>query len=85
MNAMSKAALAVAILVLAGAPAVADPLPKRVGDCVASAIKSVETRLVDGSTNQPIPGSGSAVSFIDGLYQVSYDNVSAIEQSRAGG
>jgi hypothetical protein len=84
MSPMTKAAVAAAGLILAGMPVLANPLPARVGDCVASRVKSVETRLVDGSTNQPIPGSGSAVSFIDGLYQVSYDTLPAIEASRAG-
>jgi hypothetical protein len=64
--------------------AFAQPLPKRVGDCARTKIKSVETRLVDGSTHKPIPGSGSAVSFENGGYQVSYDTVPAIEQSKKG-
>jgi hypothetical protein len=66
------------------APALAAPLPKRVGDCAPTRIKSIETRLVDGSTNQPVPGSGSAVSFSNGGYQVSYDTVAAIEHSKKG-
>jgi hypothetical protein len=65
-------------------PARAGDLPKRVGECVTTRIKSVETRLVDGSTNKPVPGSGSAVSFKNGGYQVSYDTVPAIEHSKAG-
>lgn len=68
----------------AAAPAFAGDLPTRVGACVETTIKSVETRLVDGSTNRPVPGSGSAVSFANGGYQVSYDTVPAIESSRAG-
>ncbi len=66
------------------APAQAANLPKRVGACMETKIKSVGTRLVDGSTGKPIPGSGSAVSFTNGGYQVSYDTVPAIEQSRPG-
>ncbi|HUI20790.1 MAG TPA: hypothetical protein VLZ74_07065 [Methylocella sp.] len=62
----------------------ADDLPARVGDCAKTAIKSVETRLIDESTNKPIPGSGSAVSFENGGYQVSYDTIPAIEHSKAG-
>jgi hypothetical protein len=57
-------------------------LPQRVGQCVETRIKTVETRLVDGNT--PIAGSGSAVSFVNGGYQVSYDTVRAIEHSRPG-
>jgi len=74
-----------AILCLgATAPAQAGGLPERIGQCVKTSIKSVETRLVDGATNKPIPGSGSAVSFANGGYQVSYDTVPAIVHSKAG-
>ncbi|MBI1867895.1 MAG: hypothetical protein HYS06_06325 [Methylocystis sp.] len=66
------------------ASAQAGDLPKRVGACVETRIKSVETRLVDGATNKPIPGSGSAVSLENGGYQVSYDTLPAIERSKAG-
>jgi hypothetical protein len=59
-------------------------LPMRVGACVTTTIKDIETRLVDGSTGQPIPGSGSAVAFTNGGYQVSYDTVPAVENSKAG-
>jgi hypothetical protein len=65
-------------------PALAGELPKKVGGCAATTIKSVGTRLVDGVTNQPMRGSGSAVRFVNGGGQVSYDTVPAIEQSRAG-
>ena len=86
---MSKAT-ALIVIVLAGlitTAATAHPrgnLPERVGLCVETRIKSVETRLVDGSNNAPIAGSGSAVSFVNGGYQVSYDTVPAIEHSRPG-
>jgi hypothetical protein len=60
------------------APARARELPIRVGTCVSTTIKSIETRL------QGVPGSGSAVSFENGGYQVSYDKVSAIEHSKVG-
>ncbi|MGO9674835.1 MAG: hypothetical protein ACLPSF_11840 [Methylocella sp.] len=49
-----------------------------------TAIKSVETRLVDGSTNKPMLDSGSAVSFANGGYQVSYDAIPAIVHSKQG-
>jgi hypothetical protein len=63
--------------------AIADPLPTKIGQCTNTTIKDVTTRLEDGSTNQPIPGSGSAVDFANGGYQVSYDTIAAITQSRA--
>jgi len=59
-------------------PAFAGELPRRVGECVTTAIKSVGTRLDD------TPGSGSAVSFENGGDQVGYDTVPAIERSTAG-
>ena len=65
-------------------PLHAADLPQRVGECVETKIKTVETRLVDSSTNKPIAGSGSAVSFENGGYQVSYDTVPEIEESKKG-
>jgi hypothetical protein len=64
--------------------AAADPLPTQVGQCTNTTIKDVTTRLQDGATNKPIPGSGSAVDFANGGYQVSYDTITTITQSRAG-
>jgi hypothetical protein len=55
----------------------------RVGDCVNTAVDWIGTRL--GSQVQaPVPGSGSAIKFTNGGYQVGYDTVPAIDQSRAG-
>jgi hypothetical protein len=65
-------------------PAFADPLPKQVGQCSETAIRKIETRLVDGTTGKPVPGSGSAVSFANRGYQVSYDAEPAIQASRRG-
>jgi hypothetical protein len=76
--------MGVAALALQAATATADPLPVQIGQCSNTTIKDVTTRLVDGSTNKPIPGSGSAVNFANGGYQVSYDAIAAITQSRAG-
>jgi hypothetical protein len=64
--------------------AAADPLPTQIGQCTNTTIKDVTTRLQDGATNRPIPGSGRAVDFANGGYQVSYDTITAIAQSRAG-
>ena len=51
-----RAASLTAVLIMAAAPAAAGALPTRVGACVVTTIESVETRLVDGATNQPIAG-----------------------------
>lgn len=84
MRIMANIGLAIAGVLFLMDPAIAGSTPTRIGDCVTSAIKSIGTRLIDGSTNLPIPGSGSAVSFENGIYQVSYDTVRAIDQSRKG-
>jgi hypothetical protein len=80
---MRPAAFVFALAALA-APAFAAGLPTHVGQCVRTTVKTVETRLVDGSTNQPVAGSGSAISFANGGYQVSYDQLSSVDSSRAG-
>lgn len=53
-------------------------LPVRIGDCVDTAVKQVSNRL-DG-----VPDSGSAIEYRNGGYQVSYETVDAVQQSRAG-
>ncbi len=60
------------------------PVPRRVGQCVRTTIARVTQRLEDGSTGRVIPDSGSAVAFANGLYQVSYDQVPAVNRSRRG-
>ncbi|HEY5070523.1 MAG TPA: hypothetical protein VII63_00685 [Caulobacteraceae bacterium] len=62
----------------------AEPMPHRVGQCVTTRIRAVTTRLEDGVTHQPEPGSGSAVKFTNGGYQVSYETIGAISRSRGG-
>jgi hypothetical protein len=63
--------------------AAADPLPTRVGQCAMAQVKQVETRLQDGS-GQPVANSGSAIQFFNGGYQVSYDQIPALDASRRG-
>jgi hypothetical protein len=74
-------ALSLAALI---APATASGLPTHVGQCVNTTVKKVETRLTDGSNNQPIADSGSATSFANGGYQVSYDQMPSVDASRPG-
>jgi hypothetical protein len=64
--------------------AAAEPLPSRVGDCSATTVKKVETRLMNGESGQMSPDSGSAIEFANGGYQVSYEQVEAVDRSRAG-
>ena len=76
------AALAVVAPALA-VPAAAEPMPKRVGDCAKTKVSRIETRLIDGD-GKPVAGSGSAIDLVNGGYQVSYDQVAAIDASRPG-
>jgi hypothetical protein len=76
--------MAFALLLGCSAVAVAAPLPTRVGECSESTIARIGERLQDGVTGQPMPGSGSAVTFANRGYQVSYDEEPAILHSRRG-
>ena len=58
--------------------AFAQGLPMRVGQCSTTRVKWVGTRLDN------TPGSGSAIQFMNGGYQVSYDQVAAVDRSRPG-
>jgi hypothetical protein len=62
----------------------AGSLPKRIGECRETRITQITTRLMDGTTRRPIRDSGSAVSFSNGGYQVSYEEEEAISRSRVG-
>lgn len=59
-----------------------DPLPVRVLDRGGSAIQQVSGRL-GGQIGAP-GANGSIVSFVNGGYNVSYDDVGAIKNSPAG-
>ncbi|HXQ09488.1 MAG TPA: hypothetical protein VN805_00655 [Caulobacteraceae bacterium] len=52
--------------------------PTQVGECVQTTVQQVGTRL------ENTPGSGSAISYADGVDQVSYDQVPGIDASQAG-
>ena len=75
--------MAILLVSICSAPAEAQ-LPTAPGICVLTRIESIGTRLVDGRTNQPIRGSGSAVTFANKGYQVSYEDEQAISSSRVG-
>jgi hypothetical protein len=73
-----------AIVLALTSPAFAKGLPKHVGQCILKRVEKVETRLIDGATNQPILGSGSAIKFKNGGYQVSYQQEEAVDHSSSG-
>lgn len=65
----------------------AAPLPQKIGTCTQSFVKEISYRLSAPDSNRvfiPVPGSGSAILFTNGGYQVSYDDVPAIHASRKG-
>ncbi len=52
--------------------------PTQVGACAQTTVQQVGTRL------ENTPGSGSAISYADGVSQVSYDQVPGIDASQSG-
>ena len=82
---MRHSGYATVVLGLAwAATAIAAPLPAAVGQCSDTRIAKIGERLEDGATGEPMAGSGSAVTFANRVYQVSYDEEPAIQHSRRG-
>jgi hypothetical protein len=54
------------------------------GACVGTKIAKLEHRLQNGENGPMVPGSGSAVAFANGGYQVSYEEVDAVHHARNG-
>lgn len=84
---IGKRTALMALIVLLPAAAFAqrnDPIPTRVGTCAFTHVREVSQRLEDGVTHRVIPNSGSAVTLANGLYQVSYDQIGAVNRSRRG-
>lgn len=61
-----------------------EPLPTIVGKCSKTIVSKISTRLTDGTTGQSISGTGSAISYANGGYQVSYDAIPGIDNSSIG-
>ena len=81
---MRKSLPLVLVAILAAPALAADMpgLPTRVGQCARTTIAQVSERLGDASG--PVAGSGSAVALANGGYQVSYEQVPAIDHSHKG-
>ena len=79
---------ALAALLAPVCPAAADvsrpATQPRLGACVRTTIKQVTQRLEDGQTHRMIANSGSAVVLSNGVYGVSYDQIAAVNGSKAG-
>jgi hypothetical protein len=76
-----------AALVLCAMPGRAQYIPPppvlKLGQCVNTRISWLGSRL-ERQDEQPIAGSGSAVQFDNGIYQVSYQEEAPIISSRTG-
>ena len=59
-------------------------LPTVVGQCDLTTVSQIGTRLTDGTTGQDIAGSGSAITYADGGYQVSYDTETSVQDWSVG-
>jgi hypothetical protein len=54
------------------------------GTSVLTQVKWIGVRLEDHATHHPLPNSGSAVSFSNGVYQVSYDSIGQTIRAKVG-
>ena len=84
MRAGKWATVLAGVLLVWSVAASAQTLPTREGTCVRTKIAAVEQRLRDGPSGPFITGSGSAVRFVNGGYQVAYAEIEAVRNSRAG-
>lgn len=86
MKRVAAAALLLALAATGVAEAQRGPRPPalRPGTCARTTVAEVTQRLQDGETGRVIPDSGSAIRFANGLSQVSYDQVTPLNQSRRG-
>jgi len=87
VNSLSYMKLLLSSTLLAGValPAWAGPLPTKIGSCARSSIKEIGYRLSSPDKNGvyiPVTGSGTSITYLNGGYQVSYEMVSAIFNSR---
>jgi hypothetical protein len=71
-------------IILWSIDAAAQGLPTPEGACVHTEIAQLEHRLHDAATGAFDSQSGSAISFTNGGYQVSYDELPVLEGSRKG-
>jgi hypothetical protein len=62
----------------------AQPLPNRERTCALSTVAGVEQRLRERPGGPFVAGSGSAIRFTNGGYQVAYAEIEAVQNSRTG-
>ena len=56
----------------------------KLGKCARTTIKVISQRLEDGRRHQSMPNSGSAMILANDVYGVSYDQVTALNESKVG-
>lgn len=69
---------AIAALSTVSATSQAESRPTKVGQCVTTSVSKVGTRL------EGAPGSGTSITFSNGIYLVDYETVPAAEASKHG-
>ncbi len=66
------------VLLFATSVFAAGPVPTKEGQCVATAIKEISTRL------EGVADSGDAITYANGIYGVSYSRIDGLKGARAG-
>jgi len=69
---------AVGVLVALPSVALADGLPKRIGQCVETRISLLGPRL------EGVPDSGDSVKYENGTFGISYETVEPLRRARVG-
>ena len=70
--------IALGIVTATSSSALADSLPRQVGQCAETRIKELGSRL------EGMPDSGSAVTYANGGYGVSYEMVAPLQRAHVG-
>lgn len=72
-------------IMLMTATALAAPPPTQIGQCSDTFIQRIGTRLVDGTTGEPVLGSGTSITLTNGIYLVSYDEIPELSRDSQPG
>lgn len=70
------------LTMILGATKAAASLPGHIDQCVDTWVKEITNRLEE--SGKAIAGSGSVITFTNGGYQVSYEQVPEVDNSRVG-
>jgi len=70
-------------LVVSAIPALSAPPPTQIGKCTDTFIEQVSTRSSAGS-RRSVPGSSTSVNLTNGIYLVSYDEITPLKKFKVG-